>query len=65
MMFGFVLLLIVVFYMFNLSNAGGQFFTSHQSMARNSLDILDDRYARSEINREDYLERKQELLAQK
>ncbi|WP_407312765.1 SHOCT domain-containing protein [Desulfosporosinus sp. SB140] len=65
MMLGFILLVIVAFYMFNSNNTGGSFFTNHQSQARTSLDILNDRYARGEINREEYLERKQELSVQK
>lgn len=63
MMFGFILLVIVAFYMFNSSNAMESFFPNHQSQARTSLDILNDRYARGEINREEYLERKQGLSA--
>ncbi|MHB8075710.1 SHOCT domain-containing protein [Desulfosporosinus fructosivorans] len=36
-----------------------------QSQGHTSLDIFNDRYARGEINREEYLERKQELYGQK
>lgn len=65
MMFGLIILAFVVYYMFNSSNAGGSSYMNHQSQAQTPLDILNDRYAQGEINREDYLERKQELLGQK
>ena len=38
---------------------------NHESQAHTPMDSLNDRYAQGEINREDYLERKQELLGQK
>lgn len=62
MMIGLILLAIVAFYMFNSSNSGGSCCMNHQSHANNALDILNERYAHGEINREEYLERKQELL---
>lgn len=65
MMIGLILLAIVVYYMFNSSNSGGSCCMNHQSHANTSLDILNERYARGEINREEYLERKQELTEQK
>ena len=65
MMFGFIIIIFVVYYMFNSSNDGGSCFTNHQSQVHTPMDILNDRYARSEINREEYLERKQELSGQK
>lgn len=65
MMFGFILLVIVAFYIFNSSNAGGPFFMNHQPQERTSLDILNDRYASGETSREEYLERKNDLSAQR
>ena len=65
MMFGFIIIIFVVYYMFNSSNDGGSCCTNHQSQVQTPMDILNDRYARSEINREEYLERKQELSGQK
>lgn len=65
MMFGLILLVIVAYYMFNSSNAGGSCSMNHQSQEHTSLDILNDRYARGEIDREEYLERKQQLSGQK
>jgi putative membrane protein len=64
MMFGLIILVFVAFYMFN-SNAGGSCCTNHQSQVHTPMDILNDRYARGEINREEYLEREQELSGQK
>ena len=65
MMFGLIILIVVTFYMFNSSNAEGSCCTNHQPQVHSSIDILNDRYARGEINQEDYLERKQELSGQK
>ncbi len=65
MMFGLIILVVAAFYMFNSSNAGGPCCTNHQSQVYTPMDILNDRYARGEINREDYLERKQGLSGQK
>jgi putative membrane protein len=65
MMFGLILLVIVAYYMFNSSNAGGSCCMNHKSQEHTSLDILNDRYAHGEINREEYLERKHELTGQK
>ena len=65
MMFGLIILVFVAYYMFNSSNAGESCCTNHQSQVHTPVDILDDRYARGEINREEYLERKQELSGQK
>jgi putative membrane protein len=65
MMFGLIILFFVAYYMFNSSNAGGSCCTNHQSQVHTPVDILDDRYVRGEITREEYLERKQELSGQK
>ena len=65
MMFGVIILVLVAYYMFNSSNAGGRCCTNHQSQVYTPMDILNDRYARGEINREDYLERKQGLSGEK
>jgi len=65
MMFGFIILIFMAFYMSNSANARGSCCTGHQSQVDTPTDILNDRYARGEINREDYLERKQELSGQK
>lgn len=65
MMFGLIILVFVGYYMFNSSNAGGPYCTNYQSQVYTPMDILNDRYARGEINREDYLERKQGLSGQK
>jgi len=65
MMFGLIILVIIAFYMFNSSNARGSCCTNDQSQVHTPSDILNDRYARSEINREEYLERKQEMSGQK
>lgn len=65
MMIGLILLVIVVYYMFKLSNSGGSCCMNYQPHANAALDLLNERYARSEIDREEYLERKQELSGQK
>ena len=65
MMFGFIILVIAAFYMVNSSDAGGSCCTNDQSQVHTPMDILNDRYARSEINREEYLQREQELSGQK
>ena len=62
MMFGLILLVIVAYYMFNSSNSGGSCCMNHQPNANSALDLLNERYARGEIDREEYLERKQEIL---
>jgi len=64
MMFGLIILGIVAFYMFNSSKAGGSWFINRQSQVHTPIDVLNDRFARGEINREEYLERKQELSRQ-
>ena len=64
MMFGVIILALIGFYIFNSSNDGGSCCTNHQSQVH-TPDILNDRYARSEMNRDEYLERKQELCGQK
>ncbi|WP_088186431.1 SHOCT domain-containing protein [Desulfosporosinus sp. FKA] len=61
MMLGFILLIIATFYMFSSNNTERSFFPNRQTQARNSLDILNDRYARGEISREEYLERKKDI----
>jgi putative membrane protein len=63
MMFGLILLVLIAYYMFSSSNSGGSCCMGHQSQANTSLDILNERYARGEIQSEEYLERKQELLS--
>lgn len=64
-MFGLILLVIVAYYMFNSSNSGGSCCMNHQSHTHTAQDTLSERYARGEIDSEDYLERKQELSGQK
>lgn len=64
-MFGLIIIAFVAFYFFNSSDAGGPFRTNHESQVHTPINILNDRYARGEINSEDYLERKQELTGQK
>lgn len=65
MIFGFIILIFVAFYMFNSSNVRGSCCTGHQSPVNTPINILNDRYVRGEINREGYIERKQELSGQK
>lgn len=65
MMFGLILLVIVAYYLFNSSNSGASCCMKHQSHTHTAQDILSERYARGEIDREEYLERKQELSGQK
>lgn len=66
MMIGLIILAIFAFYMFNSSNSSGTWCNmNYQSQPKAALDILNERYARGEIDREDYLERKQELSGQK
>jgi len=61
MMFGLILIIFVAYYMFSSSNPRGSR-CGHQSHENTPLDILNERYARGEIQSEEYLERKQELL---
>lgn len=64
MMLGLIIIVIVVLYLINSSNKGRSCCRNNQAHAHTSLDILDERYARGEIDREEYLERKQELSGQ-
>lgn len=64
MMFGLILLVIVAYYLFNSSSSGASC-CMKQTHTHTAQDILDERYARGEIDREEYLERKQELSGQK
>lgn len=65
MMLGLILLVVVAFYLCYSSNSNASCCMNHQSHTHTAQDILNERYARGEIQREDYLERKQELLGQK
>jgi len=65
MMFSVILLVIVAYYLFNSSNSEASCCMNHQSHTHTAQEILSERYARSEIDREEYLERKQELSGQK
>ncbi|WP_348980970.1 SHOCT domain-containing protein [Desulfosporosinus sp. BG] len=51
--------------MFDSSKTRGSCCINHQSHSDSALDILNERYARGEINSEEYLERKRELTEQK
>lgn len=62
MMFGLLIWIIVAFYIFNSSNHQSRFSLNHQIPAQAPLDILNKRYARGEIQKDEYLERKQELM---
>jgi len=64
MMFGLIFV-IVVYYFFNSSNSGVTCCMNHQPHTHTLQDILDERYGSGEIDREDYLDRKQELSGQK
>ena len=64
MMFGLILLVFIAYYMFGTSNSGESRYLDTQYHKKNTpLDIVNERYARGEIQREEYLERKQELLS--
>jgi len=65
MMIGLFLLVVIAYYMFSQSSSKASCCLGHQSQVNNPLDILNERYARGEIQREEYLERKQELSGQK
>ncbi|KUO74394.1 MAG: hypothetical protein APF81_01495 [Desulfosporosinus sp. BRH_c37] len=65
MMFALILLVIVAYYLFNSSNSGASCCMNHQSHTHTAQDILNERYASGEIDREEYLDRKQELSGQK
>ena len=61
MMFGLILLVFIAYYMFSSSNSGGSCCMGYQSQANTSLDILNERYARGEIDSEEYQSRKRDL----
>ncbi|AFQ42667.1 SHOCT domain-containing protein [Desulfosporosinus meridiei] len=65
MMLGFILLVVVLYCWNSSANSGGSSCINYRFGANTSLEILNERYARGEIQREDYLERKQELYIQK
>lgn len=65
MMFGFIILLFIVFYFMNPSNSKTSCCMNNQFYTSSALDILNERYARGEVGREDYLERKRVLSGQK
>ena len=65
MMLGLIFLVFIVFYLFNTSASRGPCLKEHQSVVNTPLDILNERYAHGQIDRADYLERKQELSGQK
>ncbi|GAB6155897.1 hypothetical protein JCM17380_46490 [Desulfosporosinus burensis] len=65
MMLGLILVVVVAFYLSNSSNSNASCCINHQSNTHTAQEILAERYARGEITREDYLERKQELSGQK
>ena len=65
MMFGVILLIIIAYYMFNSSKSRGPCCMNHQPHAKEALDLLSERYARGEMDKEDYLERKQQLSGKK
>ncbi|HBW35715.1 MAG TPA: hypothetical protein DEF89_10385 [Desulfosporosinus sp.] len=65
MMIGLILLIIAAYYIFNSSNSKGSCCMNHPSRTHTVQDILSERYARGEIDREEYLERKQELSGAK
>ncbi|SHI23837.1 SHOCT domain-containing protein [Desulfosporosinus lacus] len=65
MMIGLILLAVIAYYMFSPSSSGASCCMGHQSQANTPLDILNERYARGEIQRDEYLERKRELSGQK
>jgi len=66
-MFGLVILAFVAYCLFNSSkDRAGRSCSGHdQSQGQTPLDILKERYARGEINQDDFLERKQALSGQK
>ena len=64
MMLGLIILIIVAFYYFNSANHERRFNLNQQMPAQTPLDILKERFARGEIDREEYLERKQVLSGQ-
>ncbi|SDG32138.1 SHOCT domain-containing protein [Desulfosporosinus hippei] len=65
MMLGFILLVVILYCWNSSANSRGSSCIDHQFGLNTSLEILNERYARGEIQREDYLARKQELYIQK
>ncbi|WP_242847170.1 SHOCT domain-containing protein [Desulfosporosinus acididurans] len=63
-MFGLIILLIIAYFIYKESHSG-EWFGGHPAHTRNPLDILDERYARGEISREEYFERKAGLSGRK
>lgn len=61
-MFGLILLVFIAYYMLDTSNSSRYLDPKYQRK-NTPLDIVNERYARGEIQREEYLERKQELLS--
>lgn len=64
MIFGLIILVFIAYYIFGTSNSGGSRNLDYHFYKKTTpMDIVNERYARGEIQRDEYLERKQELMS--
>ena len=60
---GLFWVILIVFVIWAITRVSGAQGISRPSFRSNGLDILEQRYARGEISREEYLEKRKDILA--
>ncbi len=60
---GLFWVILIVFLIWAITRVSGSQGISRPSFRSNGLDILEQRYARGEISREEYLEKRKDILA--